>query len=61
MNRFIQLTNNTKALRKVLNITSGASINSYDGWGMYCGSKAGIDLITQVLIEEINQKIAETR
>ena len=23
---------------------------------MYCGSKAGIDLITQVLIEEINQK-----
>jgi benzil reductase ((S)-benzoin forming) len=56
MNRFIQLTNNTKALRKVLNITSGASINAYDGWGMYCGSKAGIDLITQVLIEEINQK-----
>lgn len=56
MNRFIGLTNDLSSLRKVLNISSGASINAYDGWGMYCSSKAGIDALSMVLIEELAQR-----
>jgi benzil reductase ((S)-benzoin forming) len=56
MNRFIDLTNNIHSLRLILNVSSGASQNAYDGWGMYCSSKAGLDSISQVLIEELNVK-----
>lgn len=56
MNRFIQLTNNLLSLRKILNISSGASINPYDGWGMYCSSKAGLDALSMVFIDELDQR-----
>jgi benzil reductase ((S)-benzoin forming) len=56
INRFIELTNPIKSIRLILNISSGASQNAYDGWGMYCSSKAGIDSLTQVLIEELAMK-----
>lgn len=56
LNRFIELTQTTQSLRLIVNISSGASKNAYDGWGMYCSSKAAIDSISNVLIEEINQR-----
>lgn len=56
MNRFVELTQELNTIRFILNVSSGASENAYDGWGMYCSSKAGIDSISRVLIEEINQR-----
>lgn len=56
MNRFIELTNNLHSIRLILNVSSGASQNAYDGWGMYCSSKAGIDSISRVLMEELIQR-----
>ncbi len=32
----------------ILNISSGASFNAYSGWSVYCSSKAGLDMLTQV-------------
>ncbi|MEI8047447.1 MAG: (S)-benzoin forming benzil reductase [Bacteroidota bacterium] len=32
----------------ILNISSGASFNAYSGWSVYCSSKAGLDMFTQV-------------
>jgi benzil reductase ((S)-benzoin forming) len=32
----------------ILNISSGASFNAYSGWSIYCSSKAGLDMFTQV-------------
>lgn len=56
MNRFISLTNDLKMIRKILNISSGASVNPYDGWGMYGASKAGIDTFTSSLTKELAKK-----
>lgn len=36
----------------VLNISSGAGRTPIDGWNVYCSTKAGIDMFSQVLNEE---------
>jgi benzil reductase ((S)-benzoin forming) len=36
----------------LINITSGAAHNPYQGWGAYCAGKAAVDLFTQVVAEE---------
>ncbi|MCB0479801.1 MAG: SDR family NAD(P)-dependent oxidoreductase [Flavobacteriales bacterium] len=44
-----------KALHKpktIVNISSGASVNAYDGWSIYCTSKAGINMYTDVIKNE---------
>lgn len=40
----------------VLNISSGASVSAYDGWGLYCTSKAGINMMSNVLQLEAQQR-----
>jgi len=50
-NQFLQETQHKK--RTVVAITSGASKNAYDGWGMYCSSKAGLDAYFTVVMKEI--------
>jgi benzil reductase ((S)-benzoin forming) len=37
----------------VLNISSGAGKNPIDGWAAYCTSKAGLDMFSRVVAEEI--------
>lgn len=37
----------------ILNISSGAGKNAIDGWSVYCASKAGVDMFSRVLAEEI--------
>ena len=54
-NQFLHETQHKK--RTVLAITSGASKNAYDGWGMYCGSKAGLDAYFAVVMREIEIRI----
>ena len=50
-NQFLRETQHKK--RAVVAITSGASKNAYDGWGMYCSSKAGLDAYFAVLTKEM--------
>eukprot|EP00957_Ditylum_brightwellii_P005530 424079-Ditylum_brightwellii.AAC.1 len=38
---------------RVLHISSGASQKPYRGWGPYCTSKAGLNMIYRVLREEL--------
>jgi len=41
------------ACRKTLvNVSSGAAIKGYDGWSLYCGSKAGLDNFIRSLAAE---------
>ena len=50
-NQFLQETQHKK--RTVVAITTGASKNQYDGWGMYCSSKAGLDAYFAVVMKEV--------
>ncbi len=50
LNRFISQTEGRK--RTVLSISSGASQEAYDGWSMYCGSKAAMDMVIESCILE---------
>ena len=50
-NQFLRETQHKK--RTVVAITSGASKNTYDGWGMYCSSKAGLDAYFAVVMKEV--------
>lgn len=38
--------------KKIINISSGAAQYPVPGWSTYCGSKAAIDLFTQVLVKD---------
>lgn len=37
---------------RILNISSGAGRSPMPGWGVYCASKAAVDMATQVLAQE---------
>ena len=54
MNNFMAVYSGLVAEKIVLNISSGAGRNPIDGWGMYCASKAGLDMLSSVLSEETN-------
>lgn len=49
---FIKLTKGWKSKKQIFNISSGAAINAYESWAMYCSSKAGVDMMTKVLSKE---------
>ena len=36
----------------LVNVTSGAALRAYEGWGPYCASKAGVDRLTEVIALE---------
>ena len=50
--QFIKLTKNWSCKKQVINISSGAAVNPYESWSMYCSSKAGLDMMTKVLSKE---------
>jgi benzil reductase ((S)-benzoin forming) len=45
---FLTKTEGINVKRVILNISSGASYTAYSGWSVYCSSKAGLDMLTQV-------------
>jgi len=49
---FIKLTKGWDSKKQILNISSGAAINPYESWVMYCSSKAGVDMMTKVISKE---------
>ena len=43
--------------RKVVNISSGAAVNPYCGWSLYCAAKAGVEAFTAcVALEQLQAK-----
>lgn len=39
---------------RVLHISSGAAVNSYEGWGPYCVTKAGLNMVYRCLSTELS-------
>lgn len=55
-NKFLHQFANHPAEKVIINITSGAATAAYDGWSIYCTSKAGIDMLTRVAHAERQQR-----
>lgn len=45
---FISKTKSFSISKAIINISSGAAVSPYFGWGVYCSSKAAIDMLTKV-------------
>ena len=51
-NEFIRFTKNLNCKKQIINISSGAAINPYSGWSVYCTSKAALDMTTKTIATE---------
>ncbi len=49
---FIEKTLKVQAMKRILNISSGAAQNPYYGWSNYCTGKAGLDMFGRCIAEE---------
>lgn len=56
-NTFIAKLKGFTGSKRIVNISSGAGRNAYEGWGTYCTTKAGLDHFSRVVALE--QKRAE--
>ncbi len=56
-NAFISVLEKFKGQKKIVNISSGAGRNPYEGWGVYCTTKAGLDHFSRVV--SLEQEKAE--
>lgn len=46
-NEFIRHTKDLNLPKTIVNISSGAASNPYEGWGPYCTGKAGLEMFTR--------------
>ncbi|MGG8495263.1 SDR family NAD(P)-dependent oxidoreductase [Tenacibaculum sp. TC6] len=54
---FINFTKQLTCKKQLINISSGAAVKPYEGWSVYCTSKAAIDMFTKTIaIEQENSK-----
>lgn len=51
-NEFIKLTKKLNCKKQIINISSGAAMNPYSGWSIYCTSKAALDMTTKAIATE---------
>ena len=51
-NLFIKLTKTLICKKQIINISSGAAKSPYQGWVVYCTSKAAIDMMTKAIATE---------
>jgi len=51
-NAFIKGSKNFKGRRVIVNISSGAGKRPIEGWGLYCASKAAVEMFTQCVLKE---------
>jgi len=49
---FIKKLLATNCAKKIINISSGAAVKPYEGWSIYCGTKAGLDMATRTIAKE---------
>ncbi|AZY48902.1 SDR family oxidoreductase [Bordetella avium] len=50
--RFLQAVEGLQADRRIINVSSGAGRNPTAGWGVYCATKAALDMYSRVLNKE---------
>ncbi len=53
INNFLSKYEELNCEKLVLNISSGAGRTPIDGWNVYCSTKAGVDMFSEVLNEEV--------
>lgn len=51
-NAFISKLKDFEGSKQIVNISSGAGRNAYEGWGTYCATKAGLDHFSRVIAME---------
>lgn len=56
-NAFISALETFNGRKRIVNISSGAGRSPYEGWGVYCTTKAGLDHFSRVV--SLEQKKAE--
>lgn len=49
---FTEKLKNSNCIKKIINISSGAAIKPYNGWSVYCSSKAALDMMTATIAQE---------
>ena len=47
--QFIQHFRDYEITKRIINISSGAANNPYNGWSHYCSTKAGLDMFTRCI------------
>ncbi|CAM1348320.1 (S)-benzoin forming benzil reductase [Tenacibaculum crassostreae] len=52
---FIEATQQLTCKKQIISISSGAAIKPYEGWSVYCTSKAAIDMMTKTIAAEQNE------
>lgn len=57
-NKFMRHFSDSEKL--IINISSGAGRTPIDGWNIYCSTKAGMDMLSQVVAEEAKIKNSNT-
>ena len=53
INKFMQKYRNVDCEKIMINITSGAASSPYDGWSIYCSTKASLDMMSLCIAKEI--------
>jgi benzil reductase ((S)-benzoin forming) len=54
---FMKFTKNMNVEKRIINVSSGAGKKPFYGWGPYCSSKAGLDMMAQCIgLEEQNKE-----
>lgn len=57
MQKFMKAYKDVPCKKIILNMGSGAAQSPYDGWSMYCSTKAGLHMITRVA--DLEQQISK--
>ncbi len=52
-NSFLKKYSASSIKQIIINVSSGAGKNPIDGWSVYCATKAGLDMFTRTLAEEL--------
>lgn len=52
-NKFLKQTQIFDCPKTIVNISSGAGRNAYDGWATYCSTKAGLDMFSSAVAKEL--------
>ena len=61
-NEFLRSYRSHEAEKLIINISSGAAFSPIEGWSVYCSSKAGLEMFSAVMEEELQSDgINDTR
>lgn len=52
INKFISTYKNTPAQKIIVNVSSGAAVSGYDGWSIYCATKAALQMVSECVAKE---------